>query len=548
VTLLIGLAVRSSVLLAVGLLLSACLSKRSAALRHRVLATSLFATALVMPFSFALPSWDVTLPAGLIDASPATIPVLTGPAPSSTPRSTQAPDVPGSSLPSADAPRSIALLVVVGWLAGVFVAACPLTVGLIRVRRLAARAPRVDDVRWLQVANTVADRYGLTRGVALARTDSPSLLATWGILRPQVLLPQHALDWSPERMHVVLSHELAHIRRHDWIVQMGAEMLRAILWFNPLAWMACTRLRRESEQACDDEVLRMGVGGRDYAAHLLDLARQCRRPGHTWASALPMAHPSTLERRIAAMLNTGLDRRAPSRRALATLGIGLLLVTLPLASARARQAGPAPLAGTIYDATGAVLPGVEVALVDANDNRWVAMSNASGRFDLPAVGPGKYVLEVTLTGFRTLRQEFQLRDTQDWDRAVTLQVAELRESVTVRESRAMLPKHLKPSSGTEPERVRVGGNVRAPRKVKDVRPTYPASMHRAGLTGVVPIEAVIGRDGTVSSVRVLSAQVHPDFAIAAVDAVRQWQFTPTLLNGTAVEVVMTVTVRFDLEG
>ena len=59
---------------------------------------------------------------------------------------------------------------------------------------------------------------------------------------------------------------------------------------------------------------------------------------------------------------------------------------------------------------------------------------------------------------------------------------------------------------------------------------------------------IIGRDGVVLSVRVLSAQIHPDFAIAAVDAVRQWRFTPTLLNGSPVEVVMTVSVRFDLEG
>jgi protein TonB len=71
-------------------------------------------------------------------------------------------------------------------------------------------------------------------------------------------------------------------------------------------------------------------------------------------------------------------------------------------------------------------------------------------------------------------------------------------------------------------------------------------MRQAGREGVVPIDAVIGRDGTVTSVRVLSAQVHPDFAIAAVDAVRQWRFTPTLLNGAPVDVVMTVSVRFSL--
>ena len=79
-----------------------------------------------------------------------------------------------------------------------------------------------------------------------------------------------------------------------------------------------------------------------------------------------------------------------------------------------------------------------------------------------------------------------------------------------------------------------------------MRPTYPVSMREAGREGVVPLEALIGLDGTVTSVRVLSAQVHPDFAIAAVDAVRQWRFSPTLLNGVPVEVVMTVSVRFDL--
>ncbi|NUR54966.1 MAG: energy transducer TonB, partial [Acidobacteria bacterium] len=94
--------------------------------------------------------------------------------------------------------------------------------------------------------------------------------------------------------------------------------------------------------------------------------------------------------------------------------------------------------------------------------------------------------------------------------------------------------------------VRVGGNIRAPRKLHDVRPVYPASMRDAGREGVVPLEAIIGRDGTVTSVRVVSAQVHPDFAAAAMDAVREWRFAPTLLNGEPVEVVMTVSVSFKL--
>jgi protein TonB len=95
--------------------------------------------------------------------------------------------------------------------------------------------------------------------------------------------------------------------------------------------------------------------------------------------------------------------------------------------------------------------------------------------------------------------------------------------------------------------VRVGGNLRPPKKIKDVRPEYPASMQEAGLEGLVPLEAVIGRDGTVSSLRVLSAKVHPDLAAAAMHAVRQWRFEPTLLNGVPVDVMMTVTVAFGLD-
>jgi TonB family protein len=534
VTLLIGLAIRSSVMLAVGLLLSAGLVKRSAALRHRVLAAALLAASVVMPFSLALPEWSLTLPARVIDASPA-----------ATPARPVAALISATVAPQPPTPDTVSPIVV-AWLAGVLVAAGTLIAGLVRVSRIAARASPVEDRRWLQILDTVADRYGLTRGIAIARTDSADLLATWGILRPHVLLPHHAHAWTLDRVHVVLCHELAHIRRHDWLVQIGAETLRAILWFNPLVWMVCTRLRRESEQACDDEVLGTGVGGREYAAHLLELARQCRRPGSTWVSTMPMAHPSTLERRIAAMLNPRLDRQAPSRRAMATLGVVLLLVTLPVAAVRARQAGPAPLSGTIYDVTGGVLPGVEVTLVDANEITQVVTSNASGRFEFPPVVSGKYVLHATLPGFRALRHQFELRDARDWDRAVTLQVGEVKETITVRESRATLSTQPAPFR-TGPPPVRVGGNVRAPRKEVDVRPVYPAAMREAGLTGIVPIEAIIGRDGTVSSVRVLSAQVHPDFAIAAVDAVRQWHFTPTLLNGVPVEVVMTVSVRFDLE-
>jgi TonB family protein len=254
-----------------------------------------------------------------------------------------------------------------------------------------------------------------------------------------------------------------------------------------------------------------------------------------------MARPSTLERRITDMLNPRIDRHFSARTAGLACAL-LLAVALPTAALRAAQTGPAMLSGTVYDPTGAVMPGVTLTLEDATQMNTETKTNPAGRFAFANVQPGHYTLDASLPGFRTLKQEFDLATRADWDRAITLQIGNLRESVTVSARRGQVTSA--PPASTQP--LRVGGSVRAPLKTLDVRPVYPASMRDAGREGVVPIEAMIGVDGTVTSVRVLSAQVHPDFAIAAADAVRQWRFTPTLLNGSPVEVVMNVSVAFTL--
>ncbi|MCC7033508.1 MAG: energy transducer TonB [Acidobacteria bacterium] len=92
--------------------------------------------------------------------------------------------------------------------------------------------------------------------------------------------------------------------------------------------------------------------------------------------------------------------------------------------------------------------------------------------------------------------------------------------------------------------VPVGGNIRPPTKVRDVPPVYPAIAQAARVQGIVILEATIGVDGVVQSARVLRSI--PLLDDAALAAVRQWRYTPTLLNGTPVPVVMTVTVNFQL--
>jgi TonB family protein len=93
--------------------------------------------------------------------------------------------------------------------------------------------------------------------------------------------------------------------------------------------------------------------------------------------------------------------------------------------------------------------------------------------------------------------------------------------------------------------VRVGGNIRTPMKVHDVKPIYPPLAQSAGVQGIIILEAVIGCDGRIAEAKILRGQ--PLLNDAALEAVRQWEYTPTLLNGVPVPVIMTMTVTFTVQ-
>ncbi len=531
------LGLRASLVVLTALVAAAALRHRSAALRHWVLAAGIFSGAAVAPLGWALPAWDFPVQPARSTDTPAS-PIQSAATPSVRNPGSDA----GRAWPDLTPPTRLFVEPFVGviWASGFAISGMLLLAGFIRLVRVTTDATPVTHPRWLEVNHDLSARLNVRGDVALLKTNLPGMVGTWGWRRPCVLLPNHCESWSDARMRIVLGHELAHIRRGDWSMQIAAEIVRAAFWYSPFFWIACARLRRESEQACDDAVLEAGVPADEYASHLLEIARTCR-PAPRCAAVVPIARPSTLEWRITAMLNTTLARRRPTRRAMAIALAVILGVTVPAASFRATaQGGPMPLTGVVYDMTGAVLPEVAIALEDATGNRRTATSDGSGRFDFGVVDPGRYVLTSTLIGFLSITQELTLRDARNWDRAITLQVGTIQERVTVRESRTS-------GATTAPVgAVRVGGNIRPPMKLEDVRPEYPAAMRDAGFEGIVPLEARIGVDGRVVSAHVGSAYAHPELVKAALDAVRQWRFSPTLLNGAPVEVLMNVTVHFSL--
>jgi TonB family protein len=122
--------------------------------------------------------------------------------------------------------------------------------------------------------------------------------------------------------------------------------------------------------------------------------------------------------------------------------------------------------------------------------------------------------------------------------------APLTFSVPVRVGKA--PEIMAFNSAPADGALRVGGNIGTPRKIRDVRPVYPPIAKAANVAGVVILEVRIGTDGRVEEAHVLKSI--PLLDGAALDAVKQWEFTPTLMNGQPVPIIMTTTVNFTLEG
>jgi TonB family protein len=400
---------------------------------------------------------------------------------------------------------------------------------------------------WTRLSAEVSRALGLQRPVRLLRSHRATMPVTWGVLQPRVLLPKEAEDWPLERVRVVLSHELAHVQRRDWLFQMLAEAGRVLYWFNPLAWVNCDRLRRESEQACDDAVLNSGIDAPDYAEHLLELARTLKSSDRAWSVALAMARQTNLERRFMAMLDPSVKRRAVTRKATFLTVFAAVCLTVTLASLRApAQALSGRFSGVVYDDTGGVIQNATV-IVSNPEAKTKDMTTTSqfGSFEFVSLPSGQYVLEVLKPGFaRYVLTGLGLQPGESLHKNVTLRLGTVSERIDV--VAAAPAKQTPVAQAGEGERVRVGGHVQQTKLAKMVRPAYPPVARSTGIEGTVLLEAIIGTDGSLMSLRVMNSQIDPDLAKAAVEAVSQWRYEPTLLNGVPVEVITKIIVSFQL--
>jgi TonB family protein len=442
---------------------------------------------------------------------------------------------------------------------------------LARFSRAASDMPRPAAAGDLEADLQVSPRYIQQTG-----TRGPW---TFGFLRPTVALPAGFDALIPAFQRAVICHELVHVKRRDIAFAFLEELAVAGLWFHPWVWLLRARIRVAREQVVDSRVVAMLHNRDDYVRCLVDMSGHDLAPHFSQAGA-GMLRPRELRARVDAIFQeVHMSRMRVAVAALVfvtvTISAGLIAAAaMPLRIAAAPQyvaSGfnrtlPAPPQAaqsqtapeTPRRQINKVYPAYPQDALERGIKGIVVVDitvNAAGDVTTAAVASGpqelrasaftaalglKYTPAKSVTAMQ-IAFEYMLTGTT-WG----VKIGEALPNMGLRP----LPQNLGnvvPAPATNPDATgayRVGGNLGPPKKLKDAAPVYPPIAQQARVQGVVILEARVDENGNVSDVKPLRSI--PLLDQAAMDAVKQWRYTPTLINGVAVPVIMTVTVNFSL--
>ena len=255
------------------------------------------------------------------------------------------------------------------------------------------------------------------------------------------------------------------------------------------------------------------------------------------------------------MLNVQLNRDPITRSASIAAAVVLAAVTVLVAGFGVSAQGQfGTVSGTISDQKGLTLAGVTLTLTNAqSQSKYEIKSDAAGHFEFVGLPAGNYSLFYSLPGFAYLKREGIVLAGQAFESNAVLQVGSVTETITVTETapdpqpQAQVAVRPRPAGGPRYDPCKNnprGGCIAPPTKTRDVRPRYPAGAS----SGHVMLSATIAADGRVSNVDVLSSdtgvRADPALAEAAVTAIREWEFTPTYLDGEPIDVRMKVNISF----
>jgi beta-lactamase regulating signal transducer with metallopeptidase domain/tetratricopeptide (TPR) repeat protein len=269
------------------------------------------------------------------------------------------------------------------WIAGSCLTSLLLGTGLLGTRALRRTSCVISEGEAHAMALRLAKSLGMVRRFGIGVCQSIASPVLVGIIRPLILLPPAALaGWTADELEMALLHELAHLRRHDNLVNLWQSAVEALLFFHPITWWLSAWVRLERERSCDRTVVSWTGKPRPYAEMLAALAG---------ASPRRLAISALAERPVVSRIRTILNMEEKHMRLTLPEGLGLVGASLfALATALVAFAGTGPTPGT-----GSTSVAKRAAL------RALARRAAEVTIDSPGLGDqGETLLEIARAQFK----------------------------------------------------------------------------------------------------------------------------------------------------
>jgi TonB family protein len=231
------------------------------------------------------------------------------------------------------------------YLAPVLLLISRLLLGLWQLHRVRAASEPIENTWILAEVERLQHRLKITRNVSVRTSTLIHSPLSYGALRPLILLPLEALQWPEQTLRHVLSHELSHVHRCDWLSKLLCYVVAGFLWLNPLCWRLLRRLDSCAESACDMQAAAIENDNADYATTLLSVARRCQQHAEQpLLFAQKMLDRSTLETRIVHLLEGKTmqtkELKKERRNVLLTLGLLSTFLMVTLANTQIVSAQP----------------------------------------------------------------------------------------------------------------------------------------------------------------------------------------------------------------